>query len=88
MCELCWFAVRSFGTEDRPTERPIPAKEDVFEYIIFRGSDIKVIDVVEPPKQASNSAMAGAPSDPAIIDFSVSCGWSRVCWAELIGVIL
>lgn len=44
----------------------------MFEYIIFRGADIKVIDVVEPPKNASNSGMHGLPSDPAIVDFSVS----------------
>lgn len=66
------YSVRSFGTEDRPTERPIPLKDEVFEYIIFRGADIKVIDVVEPPKNASNSGMHGLPSDPAIVDFSVS----------------
>lgn len=67
-----FYSVRSFGTEDRPTERPIPSKDEVFEYIIFRGADIKVIDVVEPPKHAVNGASHGVPSDPAIVDFSVS----------------
>lgn len=43
--------VRSFGTEDRPTNRPIPAKDEIYEFIIFRGSDIKTIDVVEPPRR-------------------------------------
>lgn len=42
--------VRSFGTEDRPTNRPIPMKDEIYEFIIFRGSDIKSIDVVEPPR--------------------------------------
>lgn len=66
-------SVRSYGTEDRPTDRPIPPKDEVFEYIIFRGSDIKAIDVVETPKHAANSGMPGGiPADPAIVDFSVS----------------
>ncbi|XP_008108365.1 protein LSM14 homolog B isoform X4 [Anolis carolinensis] len=54
--------VRSFGTEDRPTDRPAPPREEVYEYIIFRGSDIKDITVCEPPKAQHN-----LPQDPAIV---------------------
>jgi len=61
--------VRSYGTEDRPTERPIPSKEEVYEFIIFRGTDIKNIDVLESPKQGSVLA-CGLPQDPAIIEVS------------------
>jgi len=61
--------VKSFGTEDRPTERPIPSKDEVYEFIIFRGSDIKSIDVLEPPKAGSNMP-CGLPQDPAIIEVS------------------
>lgn len=51
-------AVRSFGTEDRETPYPIMPQPTVYDYILFRGSDIKDIRVV------NNVAI---PNDPAIM---------------------
>uniref|UniRef100_H0XUK6 LSM14A mRNA processing body assembly factor n=1 Tax=Otolemur garnettii TaxID=30611 RepID=H0XUK6_OTOGA len=57
--------VQSFGTEDRPTDCPVPPGEEVFEYIIFRRNAIKQLTVCEPPRQYS------LPLDPAIVQFSL-----------------
>ncbi|XP_010635931.1 protein LSM14 homolog B isoform X2 [Fukomys damarensis] len=65
-CPFVTDAVRSFGTEDRPTDRPAPPREEIYEYIIFRGSDIKDITVCEPPK-----AQHTLPQDPAIVQSSL-----------------
>jgi protein LSM14 len=56
--------VRSFGTEDRPTDRPVPARDEIFEYIIFRGADIEDLQVREPPTTSLTQ-------DPAIVESSV-----------------
>jgi len=53
--------VRSFGTEDRQTDKPVAPRNEVYEYIIFRASDIKDLIVDDPP------ATSPGLSDPAII---------------------
>lgn len=56
--------VISLGTEDRvPGQGAVPAREEVFEYIVFRGSDIKDLHVCEGPKKVE---------DPAIVTHSYS----------------
>ncbi|XP_071540704.1 protein LSM14 homolog car-1 isoform X2 [Panulirus ornatus] len=60
--------VRSFGTEDRPAEMPVPARDEVYEYIIFRGTDIKKIEVCDTPKQPT--LPGGLHNDPAIVQHS------------------
>lgn len=57
--------VRSFGTEDRPADYVAP-RDQVYEYIKFRGSDIKDIRVCEPPKPPA-PLPSGLANDPAIV---------------------
>merc|ERR1711863_32639 len=63
--------VRSFGTEDRPTDRPAAPRDEVYEYIIFRGTDIKDIRVCQPPKPQP-TLEGGLPNDPAIVQHSAT----------------
>lgn len=67
---LSTLVVRMFGTENRPTENPVAARDEVFEFIIFRGQDIKDIRLCEPP--TPQPPMPGTlPYDPAIVQHSV-----------------
>ena len=63
------FLVRSYGTEDRPTDRPVAPRDETYEYIIFRGADIKDIRVCQPPKPQP-TLEGGLPNDPAIVQHS------------------
>lgn len=62
------MTVRSFGTEDRHTQRPVAPKDEVYEFIIFRGADIKGIDVLEPPPPGKEAGGEEEPVDPAIVE--------------------
>jgi len=60
--------VRSFGTEGRRPGEEIAAADQTFDFIIFRGSDIKDLAVVEQAQQAA------VPQDPAIVSTAAPTG--------------
>jgi len=62
---ICLNSVKCFGTEGRRAKDnlpEVPAATDVFEYIVFRGSDIQDLTVCEADQSAPS-----APADPAIL---------------------
>lgn len=64
--------VVSFGTEGRrgnPAEE-IPPSASVYEYIVFRGSDVKDISVAEEKKENAQPEPPRVPDDPAILGVS------------------
>ncbi|XP_074110657.1 LSM14 family protein trailer hitch isoform X3 [Cotesia typhae] len=62
-CTIALANVRSFGTEDRDTQFPVAPQNQIYEYILFRGSDIKDIRVV--------NNVNTIPNDPAIVQMTV-----------------
>ncbi|XP_008545205.1 protein LSM14 homolog B isoform X1 [Microplitis demolitor] len=62
-CTIALANVRSFGTEDRDTKFPVAPQNQIYEYILFRGSDIKDIRVI--------NNVNTIPNDPAIVQMTV-----------------
>ncbi|TAQ90841.1 hypothetical protein B7494_g837 [Chlorociboria aeruginascens] len=60
--------VTSFGTEGRKNnpDEEIPPSDSVYEYIVFRGSDVKDLRIEEPPATKENKPPQ-ALNDPAIL---------------------
>ncbi|XP_049862781.1 protein LSM14 homolog A isoform X3 [Schistocerca gregaria] len=71
-CTIALANVRSFGTEDRETQYRVAPQNEVYDYILFRGSDIKDIRVV--------NNVGPLPNDPAIVQLSVPSSLSSAAY--------
>ena len=62
--------VISYGTEGRrgPLGEEIPPSDHVYEYIVFKGSDVQDLTILEPPQAKREQPQV--PDDPAIIEVS------------------
>ncbi|XP_020817043.1 protein LSM14 homolog B-A isoform X7 [Drosophila serrata] len=70
-CTIALSSVRSFGTEDRETQFQIAPQSQIYDYILFRGSDIKDIRVV-------NNHTLPHHNDPAIMQAQLQNGPPQV----------
>lgn len=61
--------VKSFGTEGRKgnPDDEVPPSEQVYEYIVFRGTDVKDLRIEEGPGAIKENKPPVVPNDPAIV---------------------
>ncbi|KAL8952692.1 MAG: hypothetical protein Q9222_001391 [Ikaeria aurantiellina] len=55
------------GCHCRDSENEVPPSDTVYEYIVFRGSDVKDLRIEEPPKENQPPKPPQVPDDPAIL---------------------
>ncbi|XP_014250846.1 protein decapping 5-like isoform X2 [Cimex lectularius] len=65
-CTIALANVKSFGTEDRQTTHPVPPQNQIYDYILFRASDIKDISVVPPTQLLYDPAILQLSATPAM----------------------
>ncbi len=59
----------------------MPPSDVVYDYIVFKGSDVKDLVILEAPKDRQS---AQVPNDPAIIDVSPGPLLARNCVKQFI----
>ena len=73
--------MKSFGTEGRDPENEIPPSDNVYEYIVFRGSDVKDLRIEKEPEKKTVQ-QPQVPDDPAILGVSDIFNFSKVVLEE------
>ena len=64
--------VVSYGTEGRrPDDEVPPSLDKIYEYIVFRGSDVKDLRIEEGPKENEQPKPPKGLDDPAILAVSL-----------------
>lgn len=66
--------VKSFGTEGRKAntdEEEVPPNDQIYEYIVFRGTDVKDLRIEEGPSTVKENKPPAVPNDPAIVGVSL-----------------
>lgn len=59
--------------------------EAVYEYIVFRGSDVKELSIEDPPKEAQ-PAPPQVPNDPAILGVSSALRSPHLNWTTMMKI--
>lgn len=69
--------VRSHGTEGRKSDasEEVSASDQVYDFIVFRGSDVKDLRIEEGPAAPKENQPPPMPNDPAIVGVSL-CSFS------------
>lgn len=74
----------SFGTEGRRGGQEIEASDQIYEYIVFRGSDVKDLRIEETPAAKEPPQPPAVPDDPAIVGVSVTCHFPHRVYRRLV----
>jgi protein LSM14 len=79
--------VYSFGTEGREpsADKFVSASQQKFDYIVFRGSDVKDIKIAEEEKENKQPEPQNVLNDPAIV---VSNLYPSLCAPSLVILLL
>lgn len=75
--------VSMLGTEGRRHGNEVAALDSIYEYILFRGTDVKDLRIEEAPAAKEND-LPQVPNDPAILGVSEKTGFHEMIYLYLL----